>query len=78
MTKPTNKERLAAKNAAAYQTRLLQGLEARWQEAWDKAPNPFEAWQLWKARSAERTAAISRWAAAKDLTSQLGYPEESR
>lgn len=76
MTRHTQVDKLQAKNALDYQTRLLEINKQAWQEKWDAAVNPFVALIEWKADKSIRDNAYVPWLAAKRESNLCGAPSK--
>lgn len=76
MTRFSQVEKLSAKNALDYQTRLLEVSKKIWQEKWASAVNPFVAWNEWRTGKSIRDVVYAPWQLAKNQSELCGSPNK--
>lgn len=76
--KNTAKEIFAiAKAELEHQSRVLKANEGLWQETWNAAKNPFEAWVQYKKDAPKRRPIVSAYLAARDHYDSLPKPRSA-
>ncbi len=73
-----NKEILAtAKAGFDFQSKVSKANEGLWQDTWNAAKNPFEAWWQYKKDARKRKPIVSAWIAARDYYDSLPKPKKA-
>jgi hypothetical protein len=60
-----------AEKSASLAQEILRVHEKQWEESWQSAANPFEAYKEYQKQTPHRVALINAWLKAKDTYSKL-------